>query len=158
MEHSHTLFCVSVRVSIAGIKHNDQKQLGRKDFILACSPSWREVRPGTEAEVMKEHCLLAWPPVPCSFWFLIYPAKGWHQPSLLNQEDAQQACPQVNLMEAFSYVYWDDRILCQVDKKKINLHTISQCWLTPPGCLPGATYYFKHFGNTMVRQSRRYYF
>jgi hypothetical protein len=95
----HTLYCVLVRVSIAGIKHNDQKQLGGKDFLLACSPLQREVRAGTEAEVMEEHRLLACPLCLAHSTFLYtMPRGGTNHHSLIT-------CPQATLVEASSYLF-----------------------------------------------------
>lgn len=62
--------CPSLR-STAVTKHHNQKQLGEKgvDFTLpAGSPSWREVRAGTEAEATEGPHLLAY-----SVCFHMYP-------------------------------------------------------------------------------------
>jgi hypothetical protein len=73
--NEYTLVTVLARVSVAVVKHHDQKQLGEGMFpLVVCSPASQEVRVGTpgisleagaDAEASVEACYV----LACSSWF-----------------------------------------------------------------------------------------
>ena len=84
-------------LSIALIKHPDQKQLGEGRV-------YSDLEAGAEAETVEELCLLVAPPV--SLRNPEPPAQGQHSPQCAvhphSQENIPQACPQASLKETFS--------------------------------------------------------
>lgn len=112
-------------------------------FILVCSPSLRECRTETqainEAEIMKEHCLLASSYAHIQLPFLYFTAQAHlpkdgathssvgHLVSISNQENVPQVCPQANLIVATFHL----RVpfpRCQVDNQDLSSPMANVSW------------------------------
>lgn len=59
-KHPPVKTIVQVRVSIAAIKHHDQKQVGKERVCLACAATCWNMEAGAHVQAMEERCLLAY--------------------------------------------------------------------------------------------------